>query len=373
MAIGQINLIQENTASGGINAVERTVLFIGSGASDADKDKLHSINQQTDLDAILGAGNSPLKLNIDAAKLNAGPNFTAWVIPVGSLTIDEAIELAADEPNNIYPEQVALVDHVLTADQVRGIQAATIAAENVYGKYLCVFAAVVGINEASQSWSDYISEVKKLQNNVVADRVALVPQLHGNNLGVVVGRLNNDKYSIGDSPMRVRSGSLVGLGGAPKDNTGTTLNMAHLTELANARFSVPQTYTNFDGIYWADHPLLDAEGGDYQVYENRRVIDYVSRRVRVRMIQKIADRELNSSQSSTKYHEQYFMEPIFEASKGIAIAGVPKPGLVQKPQDGDIVIHWKNANEVELAMVAAPVNSPKKITARIALDLKRLG
>ena len=375
MGIGQINIIQENLASGGISSVERTVLFIGLAAAGAEFDALHSINQQTNLDAILGAGNSALKAQIEATKLNAGPNFTAWVVPLqseGAHTWQTALEMALDAPNNIYPEQVAICDAINSAVTVDELQAAAVSAMNVYGKYLSIVAAVPGI-AVDQSWTQYLTTTKALAAGKKAERVALVPLLHGNNLGVVIGRLNNDQFSLGDSPMRVRSGAVIGLGAAPVDKDGHALTMAHLTELAGARFSVPQWYTNFAGIFWADHPMLDADGGDYQVYENLRVMDFATRRIRILMIQKIADRSLNSSASSTSYHEGYFMKPLFDAAKGTVLNGEPKPGLVKTPQDGDIVITWPKTTEVELAILAAPIDSPKKITTRIALDLNRLG
>lgn len=375
MGIGQITIIQENTASGGLKSVERTTLYIGMAAAGAEFDKLHSIGAATDLDAILGTGDSVLKTNIEAARLNAGPNFTAWAFPLqaeGAHTWETAIEAALDKPNNIYPEKVALCDEVSAAADLEAMQAAAISAANVYGKYISIHTAAPGILE-TESWSEYSTRVKALVNGKAINRVIVVPQLHGNNLGVVLGRLDNDAYSVGDTPMRVRSGSVVALGAAPVDSNGVELNMGHITDLASARFSVPQWYTNFAGTYWADHMTLDAEGGDFQVYENLRVMDYITRRIRVLMIQKIADRSLNSGASSTSFHEGYFMAPIYEAAKGSVLNGEPKPGLVKKPQDGDIVITWINATSVELAILAAPIDCPKKITTRIALDLNRLG
>lgn len=373
MAVGTVNLIQENTQSGGLNTVERTVIFIGSGGASAQADVLHALNQQTDLGALLGAEASALKTNIEATRLNAGPNFTGWAIALDSLSWDQAIEFALDAPNDIYPEIVALTDPLADAAQVDAMQAAAVAAQNVFGKYITIHCAVAGIDAATQTWAQYLTATKPLQDGKAADCVALVPQLHGNNLGVVIGRLINDSYSLGDSPMRVRSGAVMGLGAAPVDSGDSALTMAHLVELATARFSVPQWYTNFDGMYWADHALLDVEGGDYQVYENRRVMDYISRRIRVLMIGKIADRSLNSSASSMAFHEQVFMKPIFDAAKGSTVNGEPKPGLVKTPLQGDIQINWINRTQVELVILAAPVDAPKKISARIALDLNRLG
>jgi len=375
MPIGKVIISQDKGTGGSITEIERKVLFIGIGGATALADQIHAINQETDLDIILGPEDSELKLNIEAARLNAGPNFTGYVIPIlaalGLYTWDTAIEFALDQPNDIDVEMVVLTTAMASSADVDLYQASCVAAQNVFAKYITIHAAVTGITGAL-TWANYLTTTKALQTNKAANRVHLVPQLHGNNLGVVVGRLINDSYSLGDSPMRVASGAVVGLGVDPVDVDGVTLSMAHLTDLADNRFSVPQTYTGIDGTYWADHVSLDIAGGDFQVFENTRVIDYLTRRIRVLAILKIADRSLNSAPDSVAYHEGYFMQPIFDASKASNINGVPKPGLVKPPQDGDIVISWLSTTEVELFMLAAPLDSPKKITAHISLDLGRI-
>ena len=66
-------------------------------------------------------------------------------------------------------------------------------------------AASTGI-AAAQDWSDYRDEQRTLINGVAAPRALIVPQLHGNDLGVLAGRLANVAVSIADSPMRVATG-----------------------------------------------------------------------------------------------------------------------------------------------------------------------
>ncbi|MGK9527590.1 DUF2586 family protein, partial [Salmonella enterica subsp. enterica] len=68
-----------------------------------------------------------------------------------------------------------------------------------------------------QSWSEYVAEQKAITANVAAPRVMVVPQLHGNDLGVLAGRLANAAVSIADSPMRVATGAVTGLGSVPVD------------------------------------------------------------------------------------------------------------------------------------------------------------
>lgn len=373
MSIGKVKIVQDNNASVGITAVERKSLWIGIGGASALSDQVHAINATSDLDAILGAEDSDLKANIEAAILNAGQNFTAYVIAItqaGAYTWDQALEFALDNPNDLDVEMVVLTDPITTVQDVEDINAACVSALATFGKYIAAHVALPSI-AIDETWSTYLAATKELQQGVVAKRVCLVPQIHGNNLGVVVGRLNNDGVSIADTPMRVATGAVVGLGAAPVDVNDLALTMAHLQDLADNRLSVPQTYTGIDGTYWANHSTLDAEGGDFQFYENLRVIDYVCRRIYVKLVQKIADRSLNNSASSIAYHQNYFMEPIYLAAKGAVINGQPKPGMVQQPEDGDIVLIINEQEEVEMWIMAAPIGAPKKITAHISLDLTR--
>lgn len=387
MAYPVVSINQQNNSQGGTSDVERTAIFVGLNDENADSavtstvsGTLHAIGASTNLDDILGAADSNLKDQINAARNNAGPNFTAWVVPLYSVLGDgetgtpyenpfTAVQFALEPPNNISPEMVVVTDPV-TADDLDDIQNSCLLAINALSKYITIHAAVAGI--ADQSWSEYIAATKAISGNGVYDRVHLVPQLHGNNLGVVIGRLMSESVSIADSPMRVKTGAVQSLGNAPQDNNGVALNLEHLKELAGARFSVPWWYNGKDGIYWADHISLDASDGDFSVYENRRVIDYATRRVRLLAINKVADRTLNASESSIAYHESYFMQPLQDAAKSVTLAGEPTAGMVQTPADGDIAINWPNTKEVQVAMQAAPKNSPKKITVYISLDLTRL-
>jgi hypothetical protein len=373
MGIGTVAVVQDNNASGGITAIERKSLWIGIGGADALTDQVHAISATSDLDAILGSQDSDLKNNIEAAMLNAGQNFTAYAIAIaqdGQSTWDSALEFALDKPNDLDVEMVVLTDPITKIEDVNLIHAACVSALATFEKYISAHVALPGIADG-QTWSEYLAATKALQQGVVAKRVCLVPQIHGNNLGVVIGRLNNDGVSIADTPMRTLTGAVVGLGADPVDKDDLALTMAHLKDLADNRLSVPQTYTSIDGTYWADHSTLDAAGGDFQVYENLRVMDYVCRRIYVKLVQKVGDRSLNSSDSSIAYHQDYFMDDIYLAAKETLIAGETKPGLVQKPEDGDIVLTINEQEEVEMWIMAAPIGAPKKLTAHISLDLNR--
>ena len=118
-------------------------------------------------------------------------------------------------------------------------------------------------------------------------REALFAQLWPTLAGAYAGRLCNRAVSIADSPCRVKTGALVGLGNKPVDKDGIPLPLATLQTLEQNRYSVPMWYPDYDGIYWADGRTLDAEGGDYQVIENLRVAYKVARRMRLRAIARI--------------------------------------------------------------------------------------
>ena len=388
MAVGKVTVTQEDNNGGGITEVERKVLWLGE--ADAQyAEQLYTINAQTNLDDLLGELESDLKTNIAASMLNAGPNFTAYVFPImeggeGLYTWDEALLKLIDEPYDLDFEMVALTMPPYTPEHVEFYQAVCDNVLSFAQKYITIHVALPGLEEfgeAAESWEDFGFRVKQFQNEIVAERVHLVPQIDGNNLGVVVGRLVNDKYSIADSPMRVASGAVKSLGfvpggefyARPEDRNGEVLSSALIEELSNNRFSVPQKYAGLNGTYWADHMSLAEVGSDFQVYENLRVLDYLTRRVRLLAIQKIANREFNSTASSTAAHEGYFMKPILDASKDTVLKDRTIPGICQKPVDGDIVITWVSTTQVQIYMLAAPVNSPKKIGVNIGLDLNRLG
>ena len=59
-------------------------------------------------------------------------------------------------------------------------------------------------------------------------------------------------------------------------------------------------------------------------------------------------------------------------SKTTTVNGVPFPGDITPPRDGDIAIVWMSKTKVTIAMVVRPYNSPKSITVNIMLDLSVL-
>lgn len=371
MGIGRVSLTQENLAQGSFAEVERKVLFIGSPSANQNNDRLHSLNQLSDLDALLGSGDSPLKTHIEAARLNADENWVGFCYPIKEdADLPKSIQAAMLEPSDCDCESIALCNPIDSSESIQNAQAAAVSLQNSAAKFVTIHLSIRGLKE--ETWSEYLTFLKSLQAGLVADRVALVPEIYSGCLGTVMGRLAKHGVSIADSPMRIATGALVGVFEDVVDAEGQPLDMAIIQTLAESRYSVPQWYTGFDGLYWADHPLLDKEAGDFQVYEHRRILDYLARRVRILMLSKIANRELNSSPASISYHQSYFMKPLKEAAKGSSLNGRPIPGMIQPPEEGDILIQWKTRTTVDLYMQAAPLSCPKKINAKLSLDLDRM-
>ena len=229
-------------------------------------------------------------------------------------------------------------------------------------------SAIAGISTA-QDWATYLSEAKAKVAGVSAPRVLCVPQLHGNNLGVLAGRLARADVSIADSPMRVATGAVVGLGAVPVDKDGIPLPSAILAELDKARLSVPQTYPDYPGTFWGDGNMLDAPGSDYQVVEYLRIADKAARRVRILLIQRIADRKLNSSATSMAQNKTALMKPLRDMSRSVVFAGVQFPGDIESPADDAITLVWTSKTAVVAYLKLRPYNCPKDLTANIALDL----
>lgn len=366
----QINNL--NQMQGPVTEVERHLLFIGSSASNTGK--LLSLNTQSDLDQLLGSGDSELKANLLAARDNAGQNWTAaaYVLPTDKPWLDAARE--AQQTQSF--EGVLVLGQVWDQVSINAAHALNQELIAKWGRWQFMLLAVPGIvakaagkNATAQDWSEYEAALAALQDGIKADSVGLVPQLWPNLIGAYAGRLCNRAVSIADSPCRVKTGALVGLDNKPVDKDGIPLPLATLQTLEKSRYSVPMWYPDYDGIYWADGRQLDAEGGDYQAIENLRVAYKVARRIRIRAIARIGDRSFNSTPGSTAAAVTYFGKDLREMAKAATINGQPFPGDIASPKDGDISIQWIAKNLVSVYVVVRTVDCPKGITVNIMLDL----
>lgn len=367
MALGKVQVNNLNLMQGPFNAIENLFLFIGDGANPANNNKLLTISGDTDLDALLGVADSDLKTQIQAAKVNAGQNWGCLAVPIDTATEDwrDALDLAMQTASM---EAVVVCKPVTTATEINNAYAKTQEILASHSRFIFVMLAIRGC-ATDETWADYLTAANGVIDGIAANRVMVVPQLHDNNLGVLAGRLSSQALSIADSPMRVASGAVVGLGDWPTDMNDAPLDMSVLQALDADRFSVPQTYNDYPGIYWGDGNLLDVPAGDFQAIENLRVLDYCARRVRILAIARVADRKLNSTPNSIEYNKTYFMRPLREASRTLEFNGIPFPGMIEPPEDGDIEIMWRSKYEVDIYIKAKPFNAPKKITVNLMLDL----
>ncbi len=362
----QINNL--NQMQGPVTEVERHLLFIGSAPNNTGK--LLSLNTQSDFDTLLGEADSELKTNLQAARDNAGQNWTAaaYVLPGNGDWLDAAREAQLTQSfegivvlGQDWDEATINAAHALNQELIAQ-----------WGRWQFLLLAVQGIDNDSvtgEVWADYEATLAALQDGIKADSVALIPQLWPNLIGVYAGRLCNRAVSVADSPCRVKTGALVGLGNKPVDKDGIPLPLATLQTLEQNRYSVPMWYPDYDGLYWADGRQLDAEGGDYQVIENLRVAYKVARRVRIRAIARIGDRSFNSTPGSTAAAITYFGKDLREMARAITINGQPFPGDIASPQDGDISIQWIAKNLVSVYVVVRTMDCPKGIAVNIMLDL----
>lgn len=368
MSWPQVTVNQVNQLQGETKEIERTVLYIGMGKTNAGKTV--AVNTQSDFDALLGEADSPLKSNVKAAMLNAGQNWAGYVHVLAQDSEPEAWEDAVRAAQAVASvEGVVLVDDV--SDKAPINAASSLRSELIakYGRWVW-FALAVQAPQAEESWAEYLERLSALQQGIAASAVQLVPRLWGNEPGVLVGRLCNRAVTIADSPARVATGALLELGcdTLPVDGTGAAVDLATLQALEKQRYSVPMWYPDYDGMYWSDGRTLDAEGGDYQVIEYLRTVDKAARRIRLQAIAKIADRSLNSTPSSIAAHQAYFAKTLRAMAISVQINGVTFPGEVKSPQDGDVTIVWKSATAVEVYMVVRPYECPKSITVSLLLD-----
>ncbi|WP_288446423.1 DUF2586 domain-containing protein [uncultured Serratia sp.] len=369
-----VNVSQINRYNGTTKDVERVILFVGYGKTNAGKTL--ALNTGSNLDTALGAADSLLKSLVAAASNNAGQNWFAYahVLPEP----DKGTDVKPDEDwmNAVkLAQNVASVEGVVLAfdtDSAATINRATEMRETLkasFGRFVW-FALAVGGPNKDEDWATYTTRLAALQDKIASPGVQLVPRLWGNEPGVLAGRLCNRSVTIADSPARVATGAVTALGNdhLPVDGTGAEIDLAVLQALETKRFSVPMWYHDFDGIYWSDGRTLDAEGGDYQTIENVRIVDKASRQVRLRAIPKIADRSLNSTPGSIAAHVTYFGKPLRDMSKAVQINGVEYPGEVKPPKDGDIAIQWASTVKVQIFIVVRPYESAKEIAVSIELD-----
>lgn len=337
--------------------------------------KIVTIDQSTDLDAVLGATSSDLKTQVTAARLNAGQNWYGCVLPytVAESTadaLDAAFESAVNTAmEHVKVEAIIRTDPITRATSVEAMQAL---AESIMAKYmrpLWIMARAPQFNSASQTFAGLhalpLSFRRHRRRPGHVDREPL-----GARDGHPCRRLASEAVTVADSPMRVATGALVGVwSNRPTDKTGRVIDLSVLKALDAARFSVPQWYPDYEGMYWGDGNVLDVNGGDFQVIENLRVIQKCMRRVYPLAVARIGDRRLNQTPASIAQAQTAFMAPLRAMSRSRTILGIVFPGEIEPPKEGDITLTWVSKYSVEVFIAARPYNCPKKITCNLLLDL----
>lgn len=364
-----------NQLRGPTKEIERHALFVGVG--ETNKGKLIAITPDSDFDKIFGTAPTELKKQVHTAMVNANTDWYAHVYIADESGYDFVECVKAAQSVASFEFCVNTYTTGIDKSKINALQTLYKELLNSLSRRTFFIQALEGINadeSEGETWDEYVAKLVTLQQEIVADHVMLVPNLMGNDVGALAGRLANSAVSVADSPARVKTGALVNVGdNKPKDKDGNEITVANLKALEQARFSTFMWYPDYDGYYWSDGRTLDVEGGDYQAIENVRVIDKAARKVRLLAIAKIADRSFNSTASSTEYHQSYFATPLREMSKATTIAGINFPGECMPPKEGDIVITWVNKNEVKIYMKVRTYDCPKGIEVNIFLDLETLG
>ena len=363
MAQGKVLVTALNTGSGATKEVERSALFIGVGALNINS--IVPINAQSDLDELISPNDSALKTQLTAWVRNGDALVSGWTIPINKGDDEFAlIDKAMDQ--NISPEIIVITTPVTGKAQVEAYQAKALDILAKYSRRVRFLVSAPGLSD-SQTWTEHLAAITPLTDGVVAARVAVIPALYGDELGAVTGRLCKRSVTIADSPMRVQTGSMA-LQPTPHDSTGQPITNAVTAALDAIRFSCVQFYPDFDGIYFGDVNMLDAEGGDYQQIEAGRIVDKAARQIRIIAIYQIKNRRLNNSSTGIGFGKRVLGKPLRDMSKSINIGADKFPGEIREPKDDSITLTFMNARQLRVTVKIQPIDSPSEILVGIMLD-----
>jgi len=373
--LGTVTVNNLNAYQNSVGEVERRFLFVGKIEKADLQKKVTPLNANTDLVALFGEDDTPSTTNliVTAAQLNAGANWEAAFVglPAKDFTWQAALDLA--NTTNNY-EAIVVCDPITTKKDLEDASAKMASVQAKDARYMFAMLCAPAIDsEAStgQSWADYIAASGALVSDFVSERVMCIPLLFGNDVGVLAGRLCKRSVTVADSPMRTKTGVLLGLGEASLDMDGEAMPETIFSSLDALKLSVPQTYPGEAGFYWADGNVFDLDTGDYKVIENLRVVLKACRRVYKVAIPTIADRALNSSPSSIARNKQLYMKPLREMATPVRINAVPFPGEIYPPGDSAIEINWQSWTKTIITITLHPYNSQKSIVIGVGLDVSQ--
>lgn len=376
MTYPKVQVNQIDLAQGAVTETERYLLFVASTPVGTPPG-LYYLNTQTDFDSMPWKGSNAAH-DISAAMLNAGQNWAAAVCFIDPVKTTWQDAVRNCQKSGSFEGTVLLDDFAEWNEEGsdyslrKGVEdAAALRQEMIakYGRWVWFILPVDGPSESDMTWQQYAAALTEWQTGLVADGVMVVPRIYQNLPGVIAGRLCNRLVTIADTPARVLTGSILGAGDAVKDKDGKVITEDIIQALDAARYSVPVTYADFEGVYWNDGPLLAAKGSDYQSVRIMRIVDKVARQVRLLAIRNIGNRSLNSTPSSIEYHQMQFAKPLRTMAKSSTINGVSFPGEVYSPKEGDIVITWMDTTHVNIYVQARPTECPLVISVNIMVDL----
>ncbi len=365
MAIPQVKTQALNLGQGSTPEIERKVLFIGVADGSALAGAVF-LSSDSDLDDLMGESDSELKTHVEAAILSAGTGFEAAYIEISNFAEwPAALEVAME---TFSPELVAVCTPITDKSDLSDAQVTAVEQTNTLERLVTVCMTSPGITNL-QSWPDYVTAQALFTDSLACDRVVVVPDLCGNNLGALVGRLAKKEVSIADSPIRKQTGPDIALAAFPVDKDGKSLTLATLTALHNtARLTVPFWFTDVQGIFWTDCLTLDAVGGDFQLVQHRRVVDKASRAIRLLTINEIGNRQFNQTETSIKLYQGIFEKPLRDMSKSVTVNGKAIPGEIKLPNDA-VTIQWVDADTVKIYYKLTPYKSVTEIINNVFLDL----
>lgn len=381
MARGTVQVENMNLMQGEPAEIERKFLFIGIGGNAANIGKTLSLTNDTDLDVLLGEGDSPLKTHLTAAALNAGPNWFGWCLPVSATATNTDCLDAFDTSMTTYfkkaqsPEAVVVLRHAVSESEVSAWHDKMMEWRGKTGRQMF---ALVNLPKPllTQTWADYEAMILSLVANVAANRVCVVPDLHGNDAGVLSGRLCNRSVGVGDTPMRTKTGPVLGLGATPLDADDVELPESMLTVFSSNRLSTIQHYAYLEGTYWADASMLEVQGGDFRVVEYLRPVLKACRAVQTIAEGLIGDKNFNDTPESIALHKSIFERPLRAMSKStdFEVGGVKRSivGDIMPPSKA-VAITWLSKSKVNVVLTVKPYSCPKDITAFVVLDLSLEG
>ncbi|MCG7552077.1 DUF2586 domain-containing protein [Pseudoalteromonas sp. Of11M-6] len=363
MAQGKVSVAAIQTGSGATKEVERTALFIGQAS--ANIGNILPINAQSDFDDLFGGDDSPLKTQIAAWQRNGDDLVSGYAIPHGAGDdVMALIDKAMDQ--DVSPEIIVICKPVTGKAEIESYQAKALEILSSLARRVRFLIAAPGLSDG-QNWSDLVTALQPLTNGIVGDRVAVVPLLFGDELGAVTGRLCKRSVTIADSPMRVLTGAMS-LMPLPEDAAGNPLTNATTSALDALRFSCTQFYPDFDGVYFGDVNMLDAEGGDFQQIETGRIVDKAARAVRIIAIQQIKNRRLNNSTTGIEFGKRTLGKPLRDMSKSVNIGADKFPGLIDTPKDDSINLTFMDERTLQVVLKVKPIDSPSTIIVGIMLD-----